>query len=243
MHDASARPFRPCSGDRGFTLIELLVVISIIALLIALLLPAIRGAKDIARQVTCLSNERQMGQVLQAYVGEADGFFPLVEDNNGPIPGANSDVEDPWSVIGLSLPLVNDNIEMYQCPTALTFGIPTEYLGRKVTPYMHNGVLMHVFPTLMSSVPNLPATVLVHEYGHMTVRSYLRPWYTNGEYRLDYETWVRGFSYHSGGSNFLFGDGHAELVHFDDVRTGMWGLTPADETLPESIGQGYDRSF
>lgn len=55
---------------RGFTLIELLVVIAIIALLIALLGPALKGARESARQTVCMSNVRQimMGMTNYAYV-------------------------------------------------------------------------------------------------------------------------------------------------------------------------------
>jgi len=51
----------------GFTLIELLVVISIIALLIAILLPALKQARRVAKQVACMSNERQIGIALYNY--------------------------------------------------------------------------------------------------------------------------------------------------------------------------------
>ncbi len=61
--------------NRAFTLIELLVVISIIALLIALLLPALQGARESARQVLCLSNQRQMGIVLHTAATD-QGDFP-----------------------------------------------------------------------------------------------------------------------------------------------------------------------
>ncbi len=60
----------------GFTIIELLVVISIIALLIALLLPALARAKDLANAIACASNERQIALATIMWSHEHEGFAP-----------------------------------------------------------------------------------------------------------------------------------------------------------------------
>ena len=61
--------------QRGFTLIELLVVISIIALLMSILMPSLRMAREQARIVICMSNLRQWGVVFSAYTTDHDGSF------------------------------------------------------------------------------------------------------------------------------------------------------------------------
>jgi len=60
----------------GFTLVELLVVVSIIALLLAILLPAINQATEIARRVQCASNLRQQGLAFIQYADDFGGTFP-----------------------------------------------------------------------------------------------------------------------------------------------------------------------
>jgi prepilin-type N-terminal cleavage/methylation domain-containing protein len=60
----------------AFTLIELLVVISIIALLISILLPALTSARDTARSALCLSNMRQLGIAFNNYATDLDGWLP-----------------------------------------------------------------------------------------------------------------------------------------------------------------------
>ena len=64
---------------RGFSLVELLVVIGILTVLAALLLPAMRAAREQAWQVQCMSNIRQVTQAYLVYTQERDGLFLLCD--------------------------------------------------------------------------------------------------------------------------------------------------------------------
>jgi prepilin-type N-terminal cleavage/methylation domain-containing protein len=72
---------------RGFTLVELLVVIGIIALLIAILLPALSKAREQAKNTQCLSNLRQLAMVYQLYANDYKDQIPIGYDGGSPWTG------------------------------------------------------------------------------------------------------------------------------------------------------------
>ena len=80
---AQKRWFRSAVVRRpAFTLVELLVVIAIIAVLAALLMPALKGAKDRAKSAGCMSNLRQIGVAVSLYCGDNNGNFLGVHSPN-----------------------------------------------------------------------------------------------------------------------------------------------------------------
>jgi len=80
-------------GCHGFTLIELLVVIAIIAILAALLLPALARSKKEALRIQCFSNQHQIGLGFHMYADDSNGYFP---------------VTDGWGATGGQLPPAPD---------------------------------------------------------------------------------------------------------------------------------------
>jgi prepilin-type N-terminal cleavage/methylation domain-containing protein len=113
------------SGGRqrqGFTLIELLIVIAIIAILSALLLPALARAKGKAHQTQCLSNLRQIGLAVQLRLGDEEDRFPDRRDLKSALgykPWTTWPPSDPragWAAIVYSNYLGHDAV--WRCPSA-----------------------------------------------------------------------------------------------------------------------------
>lgn len=97
-------------ADGGFTFIELLAVVSIIAVIVALLLPLLSGARESSRRTTCLNNLRQLAIGLNIYVDSHGVLPPGVVNETGPI--RNEPLGYHFSWIVQSLPSL-DQAELY----------------------------------------------------------------------------------------------------------------------------------
>jgi len=76
MHKRRSSRMKTGSAFRGFTLIELLVVVAIIALLISILLPSLKNAREQARTAVCLTRQKGLGLAMHEFTAEHQGYYP-----------------------------------------------------------------------------------------------------------------------------------------------------------------------
>lgn len=222
---------------KGFTLIELLVVIAVIALLLSVLLPALRRAKDMGRRVVCLNNMHQMCVAVQTYLVNNNYFFPPASlDVYGP--KANPYVQYAWDFIRTYnaetktwdyVPgLVwegQGNVRIQQCPA---FTGPAMWAGDKYTGYNYNTSYLgwaepvggwsasEYIPTARMTDIRQPAECAVFgdgQYGNNQANKFMRaPWENEREKDISNSTrhaGTQGFR-HLKSTNVGFADGHCQ---------------------------------
>lgn len=123
----AAKVVSRCALDSAFSLVELLVVISLIALLIGLILPALSRARSVAKQTVCQSRLRQWGLAFEAYAMSNDGFYPHIDGLD-----RDAGIADQFGWVDMLPPLVGKKSwceyqrwnkpgrdTIFQCPSAI----------------------------------------------------------------------------------------------------------------------------
>lgn len=105
---------RPAHGlpVKGFTLVELLVVIAIIAVLTAMLLPALALAREQAMRINCVSNLRQCGLAYHMYANEFHGYLPHAVQKTAYEP----EIKFPVEMSNKLASYTNNNLAVWWCP-------------------------------------------------------------------------------------------------------------------------------
>ena len=215
---------RSDSVGRAFTLIELLVVIAIIAILAAMLLPALAKAKEKAKSINCLSNMRQIGLAFKIYTDESDNkFVQLARSGAAPANAIVPDGAKTWWPDLLTASMGSKSIKVHNCPSVAStigFGISMNHpeIGRhlEIAPPIREAEVMHPSGTVVFGDAYLisnpteanPDRWLPEKNLNQFSLFFRTP--TNWGY-WDDSPW-RIYNRHRGRANVAHVDGHAEWV-------------------------------
>ncbi|MBN1512353.1 MAG: DUF1559 domain-containing protein [Phycisphaerae bacterium] len=210
--------------NRAFTLIELLVVVSIIALLISILLPSLRSAREQAKLVVCLNNCKQMGAAMTAYGTEYQDRFPSSGGHGNP-----SENPKGWW-LNILAGYTRQSL-LYRCPSdrskqfldwnAIDWNTwdehADEYNQRRWTSYALNYLFVKPPDPYCDHLLRIrcpQSVIIVSESPDDTIGAD----HTHPEKFLD--TWpalpkrLLAADRHKGRSNYLFADSHADTLHY-----------------------------
>jgi len=219
---------------RGFTLVELLVVIGIIALLISILLPALSKAREDAKRIRCMSNQRQLVLAWLLYCQDHKGA--MVSANTQTVPASGPPGPGFWSWIGggnlnigvtdgLLWPYLKD-YDVYKCPNdrisyTHTYSVSSYLAGEGPSTIYTLGQVAHAYATF----------VFIEEVDPRgyNINSFMVPIYPSS-------SWIDVPSpLHETVGILSFADGHALIWQWSDPRTwnraGISTSTPNDTDL------------
>lgn len=120
------------NARRGFTLIEMLIVIAVIAVLIALTLPSLRGGRDASQRITSLNNLKQLSAPIAMYQGDHDSYYPALHPRTMYHRSEDMRFGEFWWTVAWNWPgpvyhylPINHNVETYISPTSERRGDPS----------------------------------------------------------------------------------------------------------------------
>ena len=210
----------------GFTLIELLVVIAIIAILAAMLLPALARSKMTAKRIACVNNMKQLALATAMYLGDNEGYYP---DSAGGAPYKWPEALRPgYQNLKILTCLVDTSISGIATNSASADAAPRSYLFNGWTDYFDSltGPLVNeIMPETIIREPSETITFGEKEEGVGDFRMDLRS--ANEDDVLDQ---VR----HGNGSDYAFADSSVRFLKFGRSLSpvNLWAVTAATRSIP-----------